>query len=79
METPGLGGFAPPKDPRERCRFLRRSRAAVSSTVFMTRWEANGPDSMHEVALDVDPGRFFEHYFSVVTGHESVGEGKGET
>jgi len=31
----------------------------------MTRWVPGGPDGRHQVALDVNPGRFFEHYFSV--------------
>lgn len=30
----------------------------------MTRWIPDGPDGRHEVAFDVNPGRFFEHYFS---------------
>jgi len=35
LETPGLGGYAPPKNPCERMAFLRRSRAAVSCHIFM--------------------------------------------
>jgi len=31
----------------------------------MTRWEPGGSDAKHEVALEVDRARFFEHYFSV--------------
>jgi inosine-uridine nucleoside N-ribohydrolase len=31
----------------------------------MTRWTPDGRGGQHEIALDVDPGRFFEHYFSV--------------
>lgn len=31
----------------------------------MTRWVPDGRDGQHEVALDVNPGGFFEHYFSV--------------
>jgi inosine-uridine nucleoside N-ribohydrolase len=29
-----------------------------------TRWSPGGDDPAHEVALDVDPPRFFEHFFS---------------
>jgi inosine-uridine nucleoside N-ribohydrolase len=31
----------------------------------VTHWTPGGPDAPHMVALDVDAGRFFEHYFSV--------------
>lgn len=31
----------------------------------VTRWIPGVPDGRHQVALDVNPGRFFEHYFSV--------------
>jgi inosine-uridine nucleoside N-ribohydrolase len=31
----------------------------------MTHWTPGGPDARHAVALDVDAGRFFDHYFSV--------------
>lgn len=31
----------------------------------MTRWMPGKPDGQHQVALDVNPGWFFEHYFSV--------------
>ena len=31
-----------------------------------TVWQAGAPTSPHEVALQVDPQRFFDHYFSVV-------------
>ncbi|MCL5998842.1 MAG: nucleoside hydrolase [Chloroflexi bacterium] len=31
-----------------------------------TRWSQNGAGARHEVALDVNPHRFFEHYFGVV-------------
>ncbi len=31
-----------------------------------TIWQPGGPTSPHEVALQVDPQRFFSHYFSVV-------------
>lgn len=31
-----------------------------------TCWREGGLDSPHEVAIDVDRGRFFEHYFSVL-------------
>jgi len=31
----------------------------------MTHWRAGGDDAPHEVALTVDPQRFFNHYFSV--------------
>ena len=30
-----------------------------------TRWTTDGSEAKHEVALDVDSERFFEHYFSV--------------
>jgi inosine-uridine nucleoside N-ribohydrolase len=30
-----------------------------------TRWRTGGRNPRHEVALDVDPARFFEHFFSV--------------
>jgi inosine-uridine nucleoside N-ribohydrolase len=30
-----------------------------------TSWQQGGPDAPHEVALEVDRARFFEHYFSV--------------
>ncbi len=30
-----------------------------------TRWTPGGSPAKHEVALDVDSERFFEHYFSV--------------
>ena len=32
----------------------------------MIYWQANKQDGKHEVALDVDVPRFFEHYFSTV-------------
>jgi hypothetical protein len=32
----------------------------------LTHWTPGGPDAPHEVALEVDAGRFFEHYFSVL-------------
>ncbi len=31
----------------------------------MTHWEESAPNSPHQVALEVDAQRFFEHYFSV--------------
>jgi purine nucleosidase len=31
----------------------------------MTHWKKDGANGSHEVALDVDPQRFFDHYFSV--------------
>jgi purine nucleosidase len=31
----------------------------------MTRWQRGGSDARHEVALEVNRERFFEHYFSV--------------
>ncbi|MEO8396468.1 MAG: nucleoside hydrolase, partial [Chloroflexota bacterium] len=31
----------------------------------MTQWTKDTANSPHEVALDVDPQRFFDHYFSV--------------
>lgn len=31
----------------------------------MTYWRPGGPDPCHEVALEVDPDRFFQHFFSV--------------
>jgi purine nucleosidase len=31
----------------------------------MTRWQPGGSDARHEVALEVNRERFFEHYFSV--------------
>ena len=31
----------------------------------MTYWKPGGSDARHEVALEVDRKRFFEHYFSV--------------
>jgi inosine-uridine nucleoside N-ribohydrolase len=34
-----------------------------------TRWLEGEQDTQHEVALDVDPTRFFEHYFGVFGGH----------
>ena len=30
-----------------------------------THWTPGGPDARHEIALEVDRARFFEHYFSV--------------
>jgi len=33
----------------------------------MTLWEQDGGEAGHEVALQVDSGRFFDHYFSVVS------------
>lgn len=30
-----------------------------------THWKPGGPDAQHEVALDVNPPRFFEHFFSL--------------
>jgi purine nucleosidase len=32
----------------------------------LTHWKPNTPDARHEVALEVDPQRFFDHYFAVV-------------
>jgi len=32
----------------------------------MTHWDPNAADKPHRVALQVDPARFFEHYFDVV-------------
>jgi len=31
-----------------------------------TKWTPGGPAPRHEVAVDVSPARFFEHYFSIV-------------
>lgn len=36
---------------------------ASEQTMGMSHWIAGGPD--HEIALEVSPDRFFEHYFSV--------------
>jgi len=33
----------------------------------MTHWSFNIGDGKHEVAVDVDRDRFFDHYFSVFT------------
>jgi purine nucleosidase len=33
-----------------------------------TYWQPGGPDAPHEVAVSVDPPRYFEHFFNVV-GH----------
>jgi inosine-uridine nucleoside N-ribohydrolase len=33
-----------------------------------TRWQAGAAPAPHEVALQVDPARFFAHYFGVVNG-----------
>ncbi len=30
-----------------------------------TRWNADSTDKRHTIAVDVDPDRFFEHYFSI--------------
>jgi inosine-uridine nucleoside N-ribohydrolase len=32
----------------------------------LTLWDPEGVDSEHEVAVQVDPARFFDHYFSIV-------------
>lgn len=34
-------------------------------TQAVTRWRPGGPPTPHEVALEVDPARFFAHYFGV--------------
>jgi len=35
-------------------------------TLGLTRWNPSSEDKPHRVATDVDPERFFDHYFSVV-------------
>ncbi|RKY04142.1 nucleoside hydrolase [Candidatus Poribacteria bacterium] len=34
----------------------------------LTLWNPNAAEKPHKIAVDVDPDRFFEHYFSVVGG-----------
>ncbi|MCD6506764.1 nucleoside hydrolase [Candidatus Poribacteria bacterium] len=34
----------------------------------LTMWNPNASEKPHKIAVDVDPERFFEHYFSVVLG-----------
>jgi inosine-uridine nucleoside N-ribohydrolase len=53
----------------EVCRFQRgKVEVDLSSpeTAGSTLWTPGGPAGPHEVALEVDPARFFKHYFSVV-------------
>lgn len=40
---------------------------ASQRVLGMTHWRPAGPESPHEVALEVDAARFFDHYFSVTT------------
>jgi len=50
------------------CAFERGTVAVELSSEAakgMTRWQPGGSDARHEVALEVNRERFFEHYFSV--------------
>ncbi len=38
----------------------------VDELLATTYWEPNAEDSYHTVAVDVDPKRFYDHYFSIV-------------
>jgi inosine-uridine nucleoside N-ribohydrolase len=52
------------------CRFERGTvdvELCSDKVAGMTHWTPNSPGARHEVAIDVDPWAFFEHYFSVVT------------
>jgi len=52
----------------EICRFEKGNvevELADEKCLGMTRWEPDGPEAHHEVAMSVDTDRFFEHYFSV--------------
>jgi inosine-uridine nucleoside N-ribohydrolase len=53
------------------CRFEPGSVAielADQDTLGLTHWALASPEPRHEVAIDVDSARFFEHYFSVLRG-----------
>lgn len=41
---------------------------ASARVMGMTHWDKDGPEMPHRIALTVEPGRFFEHYFGVVKG-----------
>jgi len=50
------------------CTFERGTVAVEllsEATKGMTRWQQGGSDARHEVAVEVNRERFFEHYFSV--------------
>lgn len=32
----------------------------------MTHWKPDDPEAKHEVALEVDKGRFFNHFFNLL-------------
>ena len=38
---------------------------ASPNSLGLTRWEPDGADARHQVALEVNPARFFDHFFSV--------------
>jgi purine nucleosidase len=51
------------------CRFRRGTvevELASERLRGLTYWTPGGPDSSHEVCVEVDRTRFFEHYFSIV-------------
>lgn len=41
-----------------------------SKVMGMTYWTPDGSNAPHETATDVNPQRFFDHYFSIVDGYE---------
>lgn len=57
----------------EVCRFGRGSvdvQLQPSELQGQTLWHGGAPHGAHEVALEVDAGRFFDHYFSVFEGQD---------
>ncbi|HEX9007116.1 MAG TPA: nucleoside hydrolase [Bacteroidota bacterium] len=54
------------------CRY-QKGRVQVDLTegeLFgLTRWSPGEPDAPHEIAVDVDPRRFFDHYRSIVQAY----------
>ncbi|MGQ9780366.1 MAG: nucleoside hydrolase [Bacillota bacterium] len=43
-----------------------QGRVSVALETGLTRWEPDGEEAPHRIAVDVDPEAFFAHYFGVI-------------